>query len=978
MEKQNELLEDEVDLLKEKKKQALNYLNEDRKALNAAAKEAGVELNIDENGFITNYTEAMTELYKELDAAINAANADGNADESETERIDAAQKRVDELKSAIGQYDETRDMIKDLDNQLDEKFFEWQDNNAEMLSYKLELNLEINEMDLENIEYELNKIADDFYKMAEAAALMVGTDDSSAGNNQLSIYIRALDDYTAQQKALEEAYAAGEISQAAYVEGMKEVKSGIYDNLASLQELDKSMMKYYGNTLDMAAEEIAEYTDRMDHQVSVLDHYSSLLEIMGKQNDYKTMHKALEAKAQVISDQVAVAKNTMEMYQGQAEARFNEYQDALARGDEKAAELYLKQYEAALAAASEAQDAYLSKAEEWAEALKAVLENKLADIGQTLENALTGGTSFDTISTSMERANSLQEEYLTTTNKIYETNKLISSAQQEIDKSTSLAAKRKLRSFQDETSILQSQGKLSKFELEIQQAKYDLLLAEIALEDARNAKDTVRLQRDSEGNFGYVYTADENKVNEAEQNVLDKENALYNIRLEGANGYAEKYQQTMQEMYDTLQDLTERYHNGEFESEEEYRQAMEDARAYYYQKLTDYSQLYTEAIGDDVRIMEDAWSTEFGYMTENTDEWMKAVDVYVSEVEMIFNDYQEKMNQIAVETGTSLDVIEDNIKDVVDESESLRDVLIGEDGLISAFDDQIDAVAAITSHYATLRESLQTIVKSYEDVGKAADEAIKKQQQAVIEAQQTQTKLEELSGKIGTQGSVVKNDGNNGSDGSEEPTNPVVKPGGDPVTSTAPPEIKVYWSPSPNTSFDTVTADTISSVNAAPITRNTYGQEMKSPMFEIIYTSPNNGKKSRGYITNEGYLENKIYKDKLASLDTGGYTGSWGQSGKLAMLHEKELVLNAYDTTNFLTSLEILRKIVKAIDLQAMNAQIGGMLTMPNIGFTPNEMLEQQVHIEASFPGVSDRNEIEEAFKTLVNRASQFANRKNF
>jgi hypothetical protein len=37
--------------------------------------------------------------------------------------------------------------------------------------------------------------------------------------------------------------------------------------------------------------------------------------------------------------------------------------------------------------------------------------------------------------------------------------------------------------------------------------------------------------------------------------------------------------------------------------------------------------------------MEDAWSTEFGHMTENTDEWMKAVDVYVSEVEMVFNDY---------------------------------------------------------------------------------------------------------------------------------------------------------------------------------------------------------------------------------------------------------------------------------------------------------------------------------------------------
>jgi hypothetical protein len=34
---------------------------------------------------------------------------------------------------------------------------------------------------------------------------------------------------------------------------------------------------------------------------------------------------------------------------------------------------------------------------------------------------------------------------------------------------------------------------LSKLELEIQQAKYDILVAEIALEEAQNAKSTVRL-----------------------------------------------------------------------------------------------------------------------------------------------------------------------------------------------------------------------------------------------------------------------------------------------------------------------------------------------------------------------------------------------------------------------------------------------------------------------------------------------------
>jgi hypothetical protein len=38
--------------------------------------------------------------------------------------------------------------------------------------------------------------------------------------------------------------------------------------------------------------------------------------------------------------------------------------------------------------------------------------------------------------------------------------------------------------------------------------------------------------------------------------------------------------------------------------------------------------------------------------------------------------------------------------------------------------------------------------------------------------------------------------------------------------------------------------------------------------------------------------------------------------------------------------------------------------------------LDQNVHIEANFPSVTDHNEIEEALTTLINRASQFANRK--
>ena len=60
-----------------------------------------------------------------------------------------------------------------------------------------------------------------------------------------------------------------------------------------------------------------------------------------------------------------------------------------------------------------------------------------------------------------------------------------------------------------------------------------------------------------------------------------------------------------------------------------------------------------------------------------------------------------------------------------------------------------------------------------------------------------------------------------------------------------------------------------------------------------------------------------------------------------------------------------------------MNAQLGGLLSTPSFGNnSTSQTVEQNVHIEASFPGVSDRNEIEEAFNNLINTASQYANRK--
>ena len=72
---------------------------------------------------------------------------------------------------------------------------------------------------------------------------------------------------------------------------------------------------------------------------------------------------------------------------------------------------------------------------------------------------------------------------------------------------------------------------------------------------------------------------------------------------------------------------------------------------------------------------------------------------------------------------------------------------------------------------------------------------------------------------------------------------------------------------------------------------------------------------------------------------------------------------------------DTLSSIIEQIDLLALNSSIGGGLHTPALRDDLNSVIEQKVEIAASFPNVSDHNEIEQAFNNLVNQASQYANR---
>ena len=943
------LQKQEIGLLKEKLAETEKYLNVDRQELNSAASVLGLNVQIDGDGIVTNIESVQEAMWKKREQLLDSFGSE--IDETEQETLDAFDKYIERFEEAYDQYEETRQENMSTEEEILEAQLEAQQIMFDDLNQTLEENVSLIEQDLELVEYYLSKVEDDFYGMAEAAALMVGSLSSAnpGEGGQLGAYLDTLEAQKAYKEELDAAYANGDINQAQYIEGLMNCQSAMIDALTSLNELDATMVGYYGETLQAAQEELSKYTDMMEHHTEVLDHYMSLLDLIGASKDWARMKTVLQTQVDVAENSAAVSKANYEMLAQEAEQKKKAWEDAQNNSNLSDYEKSVieQQWLDAQSAANEAQSKMLEDAEAWAESLKSLLDTELAELADILEKSLSGEFgSLDNMMTAMERASSLQEEYLTTTNQVYETNKLMRTAQQEIDKTTNSVAKRRLKQYIDETEQLQNKNKLSQFELDIQKAKYDLLVAEIALEEAQQAKSTVRLQRDSEGNFGYVYTADQNEIANAQQELEDAQNALYNIGLEGANKYAESYAQTVQEMNDAITELTEKWQNGEIASKEEYERQMLALKEYYGEKLLQYSELHSIALTADSRIVDEAWTKDFAHMTTQTQQWMTNVDRYVQGVEKSMERYQAGIDRVEQYAGLDLESLKKKTEDIKKENDELAKSITKKDGVLDAIKAEITQVGDLALKYAALRKEIQGTVDDYEAL------------------------LKRMGVDIDTAAAGQPPLGG----GTEDPG--TTDPG------TTDPGTTDPGTTDPGTGGGAIKVGGKINAGSAQIydyAGDTSGERQyfrSDPVYNVLkeqgdWIQVRHHKLSSG-IT--GWFK----KNEVAALNTGGYTGDWsGSYGKLAFLHQKELVLNAQDTENLLASMDILDKIISTIDLYSSSAQLGGMLSSPRYGgFGEAETLEQNVHIEASFPNVSDHNEIEEALNNLINRASQYAHRK--
>jgi len=191
-------------------------------------------------------------------------------------------------------------------------------------------------MDMDLIEYQIAQLGEGFFKSEEILALMSG-DKLNNLTDGLKVQKDAFND-------LQSAIKKDEITQADYVEGLKEAYQSTMDLANAVLDLDKEMLEYYSNTLDKANEELDKYTNNLEHLTGVLDHYKNIMGIIGKETDYEAMGKIMDARVITTRNELDIAKQNYAMMAEEVDkwaAKMNE-----ATG-EKELELYTKNWEAA-------------------------------------------------------------------------------------------------------------------------------------------------------------------------------------------------------------------------------------------------------------------------------------------------------------------------------------------------------------------------------------------------------------------------------------------------------------------------------------------------------------------------------------------------------------------------------------------------------------------------------------------------------
>lgn len=992
-------LEKQQELYNQKLKEAQNYLVQD----SALVKKYFADAQIGADGEITNYEDLLRENLNLYNAAVeryNLAVAGKTLSEEEhtalKNQLDAEKKLFEQRQKALEQYESTLDVIRDTTDNIQENARSIADKKLEEIKFKMEIVLDVKSMKdaVRDLSKEISEMFGD--------ALTHGLESAklSAGGAQAEAAL--LPSYQEEWNSLKRLYESttDDADRRAIMDEIQSLQGNIVDSAKAIAEWANSIEDIVPDAVDAASERFAAFTDQLEHNTSVLDTIKELYTLQGV--TYKTaegFNRLQKNSQEKLNAQLASAKLQRGWYE-QAAQRLEEAQaklDSLG-GDETDLryDAYKKARDAYLEEFNKAQEAYLSSAQEAMETAQDMylqqIEKAVYEFGQAVSN----GVGLDLLQDKYDHYIEQNERYFDKVNEAYQVSAWYNKLQQDIDNTTNSAHKERLKALQEEINQRREGNKLSQYDLDILNAKYQVLQAQMALEDAQNAKNQIQLVRDSQGNWNYQFTANQDDIANAQQNLLDAENDWYNIAKQQVTDVTGEIVSTWKECQDKIKDI---YSDMTLTDEERSAQAQEIYK-YYSEKIkyleeekqnaiadmteagnknlidnaiitgdtiTDLTGITTEELkqlvadsgesiadilmknseqlkeiaGNNTDLIDkfnNTYAKDLDDMTQNTTNFEDELRKLLDQAQRDFDNYKDKVQNVASETGTTLDNLAQETDKVSEATDQLRER--GDEAKDTLWN-MIDAAQNASDGYLELAQSIWDTV-----------EALR-----ALASQQAQFAASSSS----------KGNSNKGYDPNTDYSG-VIMDG-----------IANGWLEYGSKEYKELTSQRENKIDDMGLTKEYFGT--RGDAADNRYKDST----SVGQYESEEEWKKKMQALGVPGFATGGYTGIFDDA-KLAFLHQKELVLNQSDTENILAAVQAVRTIgtdlFKSIEKSLDGNAIAAMALMGQklnpVATTPiQDSIEQTVHIDkVEFPNVTSRTEIEEAFISLTNDAAQWARRK--
>lgn len=1016
-EQQIEELNGQLDNYNEKLAEAENYLTSDRAELNNLFN--GL-VSFDENGEILGYQaveQQMVDDYNAFLANYNAfiqmfnalTKAEQEARQAEYDswqaQLEAANDLFQRRQDALAQYEETLDTIQEVRDSIEETQRAIADARLAEIEHRLEVVIDVHEA-RDAVRELAKEIAESFGDMLTHGieSTRIGWENAQADMGLLGEYQQTYNEYLQELANADEYTDVDQI-----ISNLQDLQDQVIGTAQDLLSWIEELEQVVPNAIDDARERFDQFLNQLEHNDTIASAIEELYELQGVTIETEEGFNRLQSATQErLDSQVAQAQLNRQWFErardelAQAEAALVGVAETDPQYD------YLRnQRDALLEEYNAAQEAMLESAAAAMQAAQEMYTRALEKALNDFDNLLTDGIGLDNLQTQYDHFIDTEERYLDKVNEAYEVASWYNKLQTDIDNATDSAMRDRLEALQEEIDIRRENNTLSEYDLDILEAKYQVLQAQMALEDAQNNRNQLRLVRDSQGNWNYQYTADAEQIAQAEQDLLDAENNWYNIAKDQVTDVTEEILSTWQDCYD---DINEVYSDMTLSDEERSRRAQE-IYDYYVQKIKDLENEKQVAIKDMneagnqslidatastgadisdlvgmsadelkdiisqagmdindllladqqqlidifgensqvVNAFDNTYADALNNMTSNTANFEQYLSDLLQQAEDNFNNYRDTVADVADDTGTSLDNLDDYLQQASDSTDNLTDAGMNATDMMW---DQIDAIMQLCDQYAQMLDMV------YQN----------------IEAQK------ELANAIAN---TIQSEANKQPSGSTEEDNGL---GYD-----------------PNTDYNDLISDAIRQgwISYGSSTYNELFSQREAKIKDLGLTDEyalfSGGDASRyfaglsqdgGYTawSNKTLWEQRLHALGISGYESGGYTGEFN-NGRLAILHEKELVLNQEDTRNILAAVELVRSftpdLINSIEktLDSNVASFIGMLASRMDNNTPvastHDTIEQTVTIErVEFPNVTSADEINEAFATIVNDAAQWANRK--